>query len=194
MADLVEQVASPAGLVTLLIAIAVFSFTPQLLLHLLVMIYPKAHPRRRELIAELAVVELWKRPFWAAEMLVAVPFEGLPIRWQQRKDLARAKEVESRSAQRAARDRAVADPADRELERVLNRASRPVYQARSHVDVPDATSRSSDTAFGVPHVTVEPGLPRRPPQRLSDEGAFAGELPVPVVGMRGRSTRAGVSE
>jgi hypothetical protein len=91
MAELVGQVASLTGLFTLLVAIGVFSIAPQVVLRLLVLSYPKQHPRRKELVGELAIVELWKKPFFVGELLVAVPCEGIPIRWQERRKRARAK-------------------------------------------------------------------------------------------------------
>ena len=65
---------------TLLGAIVVFSLIPGVVLHLMVRIYPHDHPRRRELIADYAVVPRWERPFWVTEHFVTVTFEGIPVR------------------------------------------------------------------------------------------------------------------
>lgn len=77
MAELIEAVVSWP---TLLLAIGVFSLVPGVVLHLAVMIYPRDHPRRRELIADLAIVPRLERPFWVTEQLVTVIFEGVPLR------------------------------------------------------------------------------------------------------------------
>jgi hypothetical protein len=46
-----------------------------------VLLYPKRHPRRKELLAELKIVPRRERPFWVAEALVAAIFEGVQLRY-----------------------------------------------------------------------------------------------------------------
>ncbi|ONF73171.1 hypothetical protein [Amycolatopsis keratiniphila] len=78
MTDLLEAVASWE---TLLVALAIYGFAPGFVLRLLVKLYPKNDPRRRELIAELYTVRRLERPFWVADALGAVAVEGLPRRF-----------------------------------------------------------------------------------------------------------------
>ncbi|MDY7102133.1 MAG: hypothetical protein S0880_13180 [Actinomycetota bacterium] len=65
---------------TLLAALAVFGFLPGVFLRMIVLVYPKDHPRRRELVAELYVVPRLERPFWVVQQLEVSLFEGLPAR------------------------------------------------------------------------------------------------------------------
>jgi hypothetical protein len=77
MAELFEAVASWRNLLMVLV---VFGFAPGFVLRLLVRLYPKDDPRRRELIAELYAMPRRERPLWVAEQLETVLFEGLPSR------------------------------------------------------------------------------------------------------------------
>ncbi len=74
MAALLETVASWPSL---LLVIVVFGFAPGFCLRLIVVAYPRADPRRRELIAELYAVPHIKRPLWVAQQLEVALFEGL---------------------------------------------------------------------------------------------------------------------
>lgn len=65
---------------TLLVALAIFGAAPNLALRLLLRAYPKDHPRRAELWAELQVVPRWERPFWVCEQVDGALFEGLKSR------------------------------------------------------------------------------------------------------------------
>jgi hypothetical protein len=65
---------------TLGCALLVYGFAPGALLRLIVLLYPRDHPRRRELIGELYGVPRIKRPFWVAEQLETALFEGLHCR------------------------------------------------------------------------------------------------------------------
>lgn len=65
---------------TLLVALAIFGAAPNLALRLLLQAYPKDHPRRAELWAELQVVPRWERPFWVCEQVDGALFEGLKSR------------------------------------------------------------------------------------------------------------------
>jgi hypothetical protein len=58
-------------------ALLVYGFAPGALLRLIVLLYPRDHPRRRELIGELYAYPRIKRPFWVAEQLETALFEGL---------------------------------------------------------------------------------------------------------------------
>jgi hypothetical protein len=77
MKELIEAAASWQ---TLLGAVVIFSLIPEVALQVIVKIYPATHPRRRELVADLAIVPRWERPFWVAEQAVTVVFEGVPLR------------------------------------------------------------------------------------------------------------------
>jgi hypothetical protein len=77
MDELLEAVASwpSLGLV-----VAVFGFAPGFCLRLIVLAYPRGHPRRAELIAQLYTVPRIQRPLWVAEQLEVALFEGLAHR------------------------------------------------------------------------------------------------------------------
>jgi hypothetical protein len=77
MAELFEAVASWR---TLLVVLLVFGVAPGLVLRLIVLLYPKGHPRRKELVAELYVVPRWERPLFVAEQLEVGLTEALPTR------------------------------------------------------------------------------------------------------------------
>ncbi len=62
---------------TLGCALLVYGFAPGALLRLIVLLYPRDHPRRWELIGELYAYPRIKRPFWVAEQLETAFFEGL---------------------------------------------------------------------------------------------------------------------
>lgn len=66
---------------TLLVSVAVFSLAPHAVLNLVVMLYPKSHPRRAELRAEVHAVPRWQKPFWVAEQLCTVAVEAVPLRF-----------------------------------------------------------------------------------------------------------------
>lgn len=64
-----------------------FGFAPGALLRLIVLLYPRDHPRRRELIGELYAYPRIERPFWVAEQLELALAEGLPghfVSWRIR--------------------------------------------------------------------------------------------------------------
>jgi hypothetical protein len=65
---------------TLGFALLVFGFAPAAVLRLIVLLYPRGHPRRRELLGELYAYPRIERPFWVAEQLETALFEGLPGR------------------------------------------------------------------------------------------------------------------
>lgn len=77
MAELVEAVVSWQ---TLLAVLLVFGVAPGVVLRLIVLLYPKGHPRRNELVAELYVVPRWERPLFVAEQLEVGLTEALPLR------------------------------------------------------------------------------------------------------------------
>jgi hypothetical protein len=62
---------------TLGCALLVWGFAPGALLRLIVLLYGRDHPQRRELPGELYGVPRIERPFWVAEQLEAALFEGL---------------------------------------------------------------------------------------------------------------------
>lgn len=69
-------------------AVLVWGFAPGALLRLTVRLYPRDHPRRREMLGELCGVPRIERPFWVAEQLEAALSEGLGGRlaaWRARR-------------------------------------------------------------------------------------------------------------
>jgi hypothetical protein len=62
---------------TLGFALLVFGFAPGALLRLIVLLYPRDHPQRRELIGELYAYARIERPFWVVEQLETALFEGV---------------------------------------------------------------------------------------------------------------------
>jgi hypothetical protein len=74
MSALLTQVLSWKAL---LVATAVFGFAPGAALRLIVLAFPRADPRRRELLAELHAVPRLERPIWVAEQLEVALAEGV---------------------------------------------------------------------------------------------------------------------
>lgn len=72
----------PAGALTVMLTLG---FAPGFVLRLLVRIYPKDDPRRRELVAELYVLGYWQRLLFVGEQLETAIFEGLPRRLRRRR-------------------------------------------------------------------------------------------------------------
>jgi hypothetical protein len=70
---------------TLLLVLFVFGTAPGLVLRFLVLAYPKGHPRRRELVAQLYTIPRGMRPLWVAEQVEVALFEGVPHRWRARR-------------------------------------------------------------------------------------------------------------
>jgi DNA-binding transcriptional MerR regulator len=69
----------------LLLGLVLFGLLPGASLRLIVRIYPKGNPRRRELVAELYKIDYQKRLFFVAQNLELALFEGLPARWKSRR-------------------------------------------------------------------------------------------------------------
>lgn len=67
-----------------LLPLAIFGLLPGPFLRLVVQLYPKGDPRRRELLGELYAIEFHKRPFFLAQCLELALLEGLPRRWRRR--------------------------------------------------------------------------------------------------------------
>jgi hypothetical protein len=77
--DLLALVA-PWGVGTVLTVAALFGFLPKFVVNLIVLVYPKKHPRRQELPAELDVVPLRERVTWVFGQCATVLFEGVAAR------------------------------------------------------------------------------------------------------------------
>lgn len=76
------------GAPTILLALLVFGFAPGLALRLIVLLFRKDDPRRRELVAELYAVPRWDQPFWVAQHLELALMEALLDRaWLARNSL-----------------------------------------------------------------------------------------------------------
>lgn len=69
---------------SVLLALVAFGLLPGPLLRLIVRIYPKTDPRRKELVAELYGIEHHKQLLFVAQNLELAVFEGLPARWRSR--------------------------------------------------------------------------------------------------------------
>ena len=70
------------GWSTYLVVLLAYGFVPGFPLRAIVRLYPKDHPRRRELVAELYAVEYWKRPLFVLQQLETAISEGIPARCQ----------------------------------------------------------------------------------------------------------------
>jgi hypothetical protein len=51
--------------------------SPELVLRLLVLVYPRSAERRRELLGELGAMRRLERPLWVAEQIETALFDGL---------------------------------------------------------------------------------------------------------------------
>jgi transcriptional regulator with XRE-family HTH domain len=71
---------------TLFVIAAIFGLFPGVALRLIVLLYPKEDPRRRELVAELYVLNRMQRVEWVFQQLETALFEGLSSRLAQRRD------------------------------------------------------------------------------------------------------------
>lgn len=74
MAELMDLAASWQ---TLMLALVVFGIAPRLALRLIMLLFRRDDPRRRELFAELHAVPRIERPLWVAEQLEVALSEGL---------------------------------------------------------------------------------------------------------------------
>lgn len=83
----VELLVTP---IALLVSLLVWGVFPGLAMRAIVRFYPKGHERRKELLAELYVVDIWKRPYWVASQLELGLVEGLTLRRDKRTDDALA--------------------------------------------------------------------------------------------------------
>jgi hypothetical protein len=68
-----------------LLALLTFGVAPVVAAKLAALSYPPDDDRRREILGELAAINLWQRPMWAAEQVARAFTEGLPARWRTRK-------------------------------------------------------------------------------------------------------------
>jgi len=107
MTDLID---AAAVWPTLLIALIVFGCAPNLMLRLLLLAYPKDHPQRTAIWADLRAVPRWERPFWVCEQIDGVLVEGLRLRRR-------------RGPRRAAPASSSGQPITRGVERALVRAA-----------------------------------------------------------------------
>lgn len=88
MAELIDLVASPQALVALGLVVLIFGFCPGFILRQIVRMYPKGHPRRAEIVAELYQLDYVTRPVWVAAQFETALHEGLGLRrtgWKVRK-------------------------------------------------------------------------------------------------------------
>jgi hypothetical protein len=67
---------------TYLALLLIFGVLPRFTLRLLVRMYPRGHPRRKELVGELGAIDYPKRPLFVAEQLEVCFCEGISARWR----------------------------------------------------------------------------------------------------------------
>lgn len=94
MVELIELLAGPQALFALVITVAIFGLCPGLILRQIVRMYPKDHPRRAEIVAELYQIDLFARPVWVGAQLETALSEGLGLRRRGRKARKQAAYVE----------------------------------------------------------------------------------------------------
>jgi hypothetical protein len=87
---------------TTLIVCFLVGFFPGAITRQIVRIYPKRHPRRQEIVAELYAVERKWRLVWVFEQLELALFEGLPQRLSEREPQHRPRRVQRRTYRRLA--------------------------------------------------------------------------------------------
>jgi hypothetical protein len=80
MIEIVEFLQTPDALWLLLLAVLLFGVPPGLVLRLLLLIYPKGDPRRRELRNEMKAVPYVERWLFVGEQFETVLVEGVPHR------------------------------------------------------------------------------------------------------------------
>ncbi len=77
MTDLLKAVLDWHSVVAVLV---LFGMAPGAVLRLVVRLYPKGHPRREELVAELYALPYSLRPLWVAEQIETSFFDGMRAR------------------------------------------------------------------------------------------------------------------
>jgi hypothetical protein len=116
LTELLDAAASWESLVAVLL---VFGLAPGLVLRSMLLLYPKEHPRRAELLAEFKVIKRPIRPLWVAEIISVCLFEGLGERSKARALQRRRRHLRGPTA-RTARDWLfVPDPASMLLQSLL---------------------------------------------------------------------------
>jgi hypothetical protein len=143
MASLISQVISWP---TLAISLLVFGLAPGAVLRLIVLLFPRDDPRRRELVGELYRVPWIERPIWVVGKLELALSEGLGGRLRKaikhrgprrnrylaRRVLALAQQTADQAvmdARREARDRIAL--AQREADEILREARREAEEIRA---------------------------------------------------------------
>jgi tetratricopeptide (TPR) repeat protein len=84
---------------TLLTMAVIFGLVPGVALRLMVLLYPKDDPRRRELVAELYTLDRMRRIEWVFQQLETALFEGLSRRLAQRRERRRGEREDDPSLQ-----------------------------------------------------------------------------------------------
>lgn len=82
---MMSQLLGASGAIGLFVSsLLIFGLAPGMVLAVIVKLFPKDDPRRRELQAELYVVPRWERPFWVFEKLdLAIRTGAAPeLGWQ----------------------------------------------------------------------------------------------------------------
>jgi hypothetical protein len=146
----------------------IFGFAPGLMLNLGVLVFPKGHPRREELLAELEVVPFLKRAFWVFQALQITCTEGIPARV---------------SAVRAAR---------RSRDKITDTDSQPYHQAadqtKSGEQVEDQSGAVTNTDCYAPVATAavpDEDFRARRQQHPDYDGADVGQSDAELDGIAG---------
>lgn len=110
METLIELATSPVPYLT---AVGMFGFLPGFTLRVFLLMYPKGHPRRTELLGELYAQPRLQRMFFVAEQMETALFEGPKARREVR--------VVRKAAKQTAQE-----PLSRRLKRVFTRRSKTI--------------------------------------------------------------------
>lgn len=89
-----EYVIIGTGLLGVLISAIVFGFVPGALMRQVVRLWPKEHPRRAELIAEVYVIDYGKRLLFLFSVFEMGLFEGVAERLREVREARRAGNVD----------------------------------------------------------------------------------------------------
>jgi hypothetical protein len=177
-----------------LLALLVFGAAPVIAAKLAALSFPPDDDRRREILGELAAINLWQRPMWAAEQVARAFTEGLPARWRTRK--LRQQQVLDRRYYDALRREALLRERERaEFQQALRdlrapgscasapgpavrsgRHAAPPARRRRRVLLPGVLLVAMGSAFGglaMLPVTAPPAEPVTPRVDVWDEGSAA---------------------
>ncbi len=141
---------------TLVVALVLFGFVPGLALRCVSRAWPKGHSRRAELRGEMLSIDYIKRPLWVCEQLETALLDGLPARWNERRDRSTAAQISATSALDRHREVARANishllGSNLPVDLVIFRVRRPLrVMFRRRLCVALSTSSTAQQRSGVP--------------------------------------------